>query len=212
MMALMDETTTAVDRIRAERVVAILRRVSEPARVVDELAAGGIRVIEVTLDSDRALQTIERLRAKTDLTVLAGTVRTPAHAEAAARAGAQACVAPALFPEVLERCRELGVPAIPGALTPTEIEAAMGFGAPLVKLFPARLLGPGYVRDVLEPLAGAQLIVTGGVDASNARAFLEAGAIAVGVGSALTGALDVEGEARRLLAEVTALPGPRLPP
>jgi 2-dehydro-3-deoxyphosphogluconate aldolase/(4S)-4-hydroxy-2-oxoglutarate aldolase len=212
MMALMDETTTAVDRIRAERVVAILRRVSELARVVDELAAGGIRVIEVTLDSDRALQTIERLRAKTDLTVLAGTVRTPAHAEAAARAGAQACVAPALAPEVLERCRKLGVPAIPGALTPTEIEAAMGFGAPLVKLFPARLLGPGYVRDVLAPLAGAQLIVTGGVDASNARSFLEAGAIAVGVGSALTGAVDVEGEARRLLAEVTALPGPPLPP
>jgi 2-dehydro-3-deoxyphosphogluconate aldolase / (4S)-4-hydroxy-2-oxoglutarate aldolase len=212
MMALMDETTTAVDRIRAERVVAILRRVSELARVVDELAAGGIRVIEVTLDSDRALQTIERLRAKTDLTVLAGTVRTPAHAEAAARAGAQACVTPALVREVVERCRELGVPAIPGALTPTEIEEAMGFGAPLVKLFPARLLGPGYVRDVLAPLAGAQLIVTGGVDASNARSFLEAGAIAVGVGSALTGAVDVEGEARRLLAEVTALPGPPLPP
>jgi 2-dehydro-3-deoxyphosphogluconate aldolase/(4S)-4-hydroxy-2-oxoglutarate aldolase len=202
-MAPMDETTTAVDRIRAERVVAILRRVSEPERVVDELAAGGISVVEVTLDSDRALETIERLRGSNELTVLAGTVRTPADAEAAASAGAQACVAPALVPEMLERCRELGVPAIPGALTPTEIETAVRLGASLVKLFPARLLGPGYVRDVLAPLTDAPLIVTGGVDASNARSFLDAGALAVGVGSALTGAVDVEGEARRLLAEVS---------
>jgi 2-dehydro-3-deoxyphosphogluconate aldolase / (4S)-4-hydroxy-2-oxoglutarate aldolase len=202
-MAPMDETTTAVDRIRAERVAAILRRVSEPERVVEELAAGGIRVVEVTLESDRALETIERLRGSNELTVLAGTVRTPADAEAAARAGAQACVAPALVPEMLERCRELGVPAIPGALTPTEIETAVRLGASLVKLFPARLLGPGYVRDVLAPLTDAPLIVTGGVDASNARSFLDAGALAVGVGSALTGAVDVEGEARRLLAEVS---------
>jgi 2-dehydro-3-deoxyphosphogluconate aldolase/(4S)-4-hydroxy-2-oxoglutarate aldolase len=212
MMALMDETTTAVDRIRAERAVAILRRVPEPERIVEELVAGGICVVEVTLDSDGALETIERLRRDTELTVLAGTVRTPADAEAAAAAGAQACVAPALVPEVLERCRELGVPAIPGVLTPSEIEAALGLGVPLVKLFPARLVGPGYVREVLAPLAGAQLIVTGGVDSTNARAFLEAGAVAVGVGSALTGAVDVEGEARRLLAEVSAMPGPAHPP
>jgi 2-dehydro-3-deoxyphosphogluconate aldolase / (4S)-4-hydroxy-2-oxoglutarate aldolase len=211
MIGLMNGTTTAVDRIRAERAVAILRRVSEPERVVAELASGGIRVIEVTLDSERALETIERLRRDPELTVLAGTVRTPADAEAAAGAGAQACVAPGFVPEMLERCRGLGVPAVPGVLTPSEIEAALAFGAPLVKLFPARLLGPGYVRDVLEPLGGAQLIVTGGVDSSNARAFLEAGAVAVGVGSALTGAVNVEEEARRLLAEVSASPGPPPP-
>jgi 2-dehydro-3-deoxyphosphogluconate aldolase/(4S)-4-hydroxy-2-oxoglutarate aldolase len=202
MMTFMSGASSAVDRIRAERVVAILRRVPDADRVVPALAAGGIRIVEITLDSDGALDTIERLRGNRELTVLAGTVRTPADAEAAAGAGAEACVSPALVPETVERCLELGVPAIPGALTPSEVEAAFALGVPLVKLFPGSLVGPGYVRDVLAPLAGVPLIVTGGVDLSNAREFLDAGAVAVGVGSALTGVADVESVARRLVAAV----------
>jgi 2-dehydro-3-deoxyphosphogluconate aldolase / (4S)-4-hydroxy-2-oxoglutarate aldolase len=204
MMTLMPGATSAVDRIRAERIVAVLRRVSSVESVVGELIAGGIRIVEVTLDSDGALEAIGRLRAKDGLTVLAGSVRTRADAEAAAGAGAEACVAPGLVPDMVERCQELGVPAIPGTLTPTEIERALALGAELVKLFPANALGPAYVRDVLAPLAGAELMVTGGIDASNARAFLDAGAVAVGTGSSLTGAADVESEARRLVAAVDA--------
>ena len=198
-MTLMAGATSAVDRIRGERVVAVLRRVLDVDPVVEALLAGGIRILEVTLDSEDALATIERLRARPEVNVLAGTVRTPEQADAAAAAGAEGCVAPALVPEVVERCRELGVPAIPGALTPSEIEAARALGAELVKLFPAGAIGPGYVRDVLVPLAGVPLIVTGGVDPSNARQFIDAGAVAVGVGSALTGSKDVEAEARRLV-------------
>lgn len=194
----------ALDRIRAERVVAVLRRVPEIDSVVEGLLAGGIRIVEITLDSDDALATIEELRARGDLTVLAGTVRTLQEAEAAVAAGAEACVAPALVPEMVERCRGLGVPAVPGALTPSEIEAARALGAELVKLFPGSLVGPGYVRDVLAPLTGVELIVTGGVDLSNARAFIEAGAVAVGVGSALTSAADVESQARKLVAQALA--------
>jgi 2-dehydro-3-deoxyphosphogluconate aldolase / (4S)-4-hydroxy-2-oxoglutarate aldolase len=192
----------ALDRIRAERVVAVLRRVSEFDSVVEALLAGGIRIVEITLDSDDALSTIGKLHARGDLNVLAGTVRTPQEAEAAVAAGAEACVAPALVPEMVERCRGLGVPAIAGALTPSEIEAARALGADLVKLFPGSLAGPGYVREVLAPLTGVELIVTGGVNVSNARAFIEAGAVAVGVGSALTSAADVEAEARGLVAAV----------
>jgi 2-dehydro-3-deoxyphosphogluconate aldolase / (4S)-4-hydroxy-2-oxoglutarate aldolase len=192
----------ALDRIRAERVVAVLRRVPEVDSVVEGLLAGGIRITEITLDSDDALATIEQVRARGDLTVLAGTVRTPQEAEAAVAAGAEACVAPALVPEMVERCRGLGVPAVPGALTPSELEAARALGAELVKLFPGSLVGPGYVRDVLAPLTGVELIVAGGVDLSNARAFIEAGAVAVGVGSALTSAADVETQARKLVAAV----------
>lgn len=192
----------ALDRIRAERVVAVLRRVAEVDSVVEGLLAGGIRIIEITLDSEDALANIERLRARGDLSVLAGTVRTPQEAEAAVGAGAEVCVAPALVPEMVERCRGLGVPAVPGALTPSELEAARALGAELVKLFPGSLVGPGYVRDVLAPLTGVELIVTGGVDLSNAPAFLEAGAVAVGVGSALTSAADVESQARKLVAAV----------
>jgi 2-dehydro-3-deoxyphosphogluconate aldolase/(4S)-4-hydroxy-2-oxoglutarate aldolase len=205
MMGFMTGATTAVDRIRAERLVAVLRRVPEVDAVVDALVAGGIRIVEVTLDSDRALEAIGRLRAIRELTVLAGTVRTPADAEAAAAAGADACVAPGLVPETVERCRQLGVPVVPGALTPSEIEAAQSLGAQLVKLFPGSLVGPGYVRDVLAPLAGVPLLVTGGVDFSNAREFIDAGAVAVGVGSALTGAADVESQARRLVAAVRSV-------
>ena len=192
-----------LDRIRAERVIAVLRRVPEPETVVDALVAAGIGIVEITLDSDGALGTIERLRARGGVIVLAGTVRTPEEAAAAAAAGAEACVAPTLVPAMVERCQALGLPAIPGALTPSELEAAKALGVELIKLFPASLGGPSYVRDVLAPLGRTELIVTGGVDASNARDFLAAGAVAVGVGSSLTGADDVEAEARRLVAAIS---------
>ena len=167
----------AVEIIEQERVVAILRKVPDVEATVDEL---GLRVIEVTLDSPSALDAIHALRARADVTVLAGTVRTGDEARGAIDAGAEAIVGPAFVPEVGAVCRELGVPWIPGALTPTELEAAWRAGAALVKLFPGRLGGPQYVRDVLAPLADLRLIVTGGIDTTNALEFLRAGAIAVG--------------------------------
>ena len=191
--------SAAIDAIRSRRVVAILRRIPDPERFVHALREGGIVVVEITLDSDGALETIARLRDDLELVVLAGTVRTAHEAEAAAEAGAQACVGPALVPEVLEACRALGLPAIPGVLTPTEVETARRLGAPMVKLFPAARLGPEYVRDLRGPLPDVPLLVTGGVDASNAGAFLRAGAAAVGVGSALVAAGDVAAAARDLV-------------
>src|SRR5438309_9048386 len=97
--------SAAIEAIRTRRVVAILRRVPDPERVVRALQEGGIAVVEITLDSEDALETIARLRDDPELVVLAGTVRTAQEAEAAAQAGAQACVGPALVPEVLEACR-----------------------------------------------------------------------------------------------------------
>jgi 2-dehydro-3-deoxyphosphogluconate aldolase/(4S)-4-hydroxy-2-oxoglutarate aldolase len=195
--------SAAIDAIRTRRVVAILRRVPDPLGVAAALREGGIAVLEITLDSDGALETIERLRRDPELVVLAGTVRTPAEAEAAARAGAQACVAPALVPEVVEACGRLGVPAIPGALTPTEVAAAWRLGAAMVKLFPAARVGPEYVRDLQGPLADVPLLATGGVDASNAAEFLRSGAAAVGVGSPLTAAPDVVAAARELVGSAS---------
>jgi 2-dehydro-3-deoxyphosphogluconate aldolase / (4S)-4-hydroxy-2-oxoglutarate aldolase len=187
---------SAIERIRRERLVAILRRVPDLDARVAALADAGVGVVEITLDDPHALGAIERARGRGDVTVLAGTVRRADQVDAAAAAGAEAVVGPALVREVVERAAELGIPAIPGALTPTEIELAWDAGAALVKLFPGGLGGPRYVRDVLAPLAGVPLLVTGGVDAQNARAFLDAGAVAVGVGSAL----DDPDEARRLVA------------
>ncbi len=193
---------SAIERIRAERLVAVLRDVDEVDRVVELLVAGGIRVVEVTLDSRDALGAIARARARGDVTVLAGTVRRVEQVDEAVEAGAEACVGPAFVPAVVARCVELGVPAIPGTLTPTEVETAWQAGAAMVKVFPGSLGGPRYVRELLAPLADVPLMVTGGVTAKSAEEYLAAGAAAVGVGSSLTAAGDVEGEARRLVEAV----------
>jgi 2-dehydro-3-deoxyphosphogluconate aldolase/(4S)-4-hydroxy-2-oxoglutarate aldolase len=166
-----------VERIERERVVAVLRKVDDVAATVERL---GLPVVEVTLDSPGALEAIAGLRERGDLTVIAGTVRTAEEARDAIAAGAEAVVGPATVPGVAAACGEAGVPWIPGALTPTEVEAAWRAGAALVKLFPARLGGPQYVRDVLAVLPDVRLVVTGGIDAANAVAFLHAGAVAVG--------------------------------
>jgi len=196
---------SAIERIREERVVAVLRDVSDVDGVVTALVAGGIRVVEVTLDSRDALEAIAGLAARGDVTVLAGTVRRPEQVDDAVRAGAEACVGPAFVSAVVERCLELGVAAVPGALTSSEVEAAWQAGAALVKLFPGSLGGPRYVRELLAPLADVPLLVTGGVNADNAAAFLAAGAVAVGAGSSLAAAADVEQAARELVEAVRAV-------
>lgn len=169
------------ERILAERLVAVLRGVEGVDAAVDTLAAAGVGVVEITLDSPDALTALGRARSRGDVTVLAGTVRSVEDVEAAVGAGAEGCVAPAFSGAVVARCLQLGVPVVPGALTPTEIEAAWRAGAALVKLFPARLGGPDYVADVLKPLTGVSLVCTGGVTAENAGAYLAAGAAAVGI-------------------------------
>jgi 2-dehydro-3-deoxyphosphogluconate aldolase/(4S)-4-hydroxy-2-oxoglutarate aldolase len=192
----------AIERIRAERLVAVLRRVADVDAVVDVLAGAGVGVVEVTMDDSGAAAAIERLRARGDVAVLAGTVRTAHDVDDAAAAGAEACVSPSFSDAVVTRCRELGLPAIPGALTPTEVEAAWRAGVALVKLFPGSLGGPRYVRELLAPLGDVPLLVTGGISADNAAEYLHAGAAAVGAGSSLSGASDVAAEARRLVAAV----------
>ena len=166
---------SAIERLCAERFVAILRRPPDLDAAAEELVAAGIGVLEITLDTPGALEAIARWRERA--TVLAGTVRTQAEADAATAAGAQALVSPTL---VLFQHK---VPHVPGAFTPTEIETAWRAGAPLVKLFPAGALGPAYVRALLAPLADVRLLATGGITAENAGDFLDAGAVAVGADS-----------------------------
>ena len=98
--------------------------------------------------------------------------------------GAAFAVSPVFDRDVLDAAVEAGLPFVPGAYSPTEIDAAWRAGATFVKLFPASSLGPSHVRELRGPLPSIETIATGGVDASNAIAFLEAGAVAVGIGSA----------------------------
>ncbi|MBA2381109.1 MAG: bifunctional 4-hydroxy-2-oxoglutarate aldolase/2-dehydro-3-deoxy-phosphogluconate aldolase [Chloroflexi bacterium] len=175
--------------IREQRLVAVLRRVEPRERLialVDDLVADGIRIVEITFDSADAAADLEAVRAHVGevACVGAGTIRTRDHLRAAIDAGAAFGVSPVLDDDILADALAAGMPFIPGAYTPTEIDAAWRAGATFVKLFPGSSLGPGHIRELHGPLPEIETIVTGGVDASNAVGFLQAGAVAVGIGSA----------------------------
>jgi 2-dehydro-3-deoxyphosphogluconate aldolase/(4S)-4-hydroxy-2-oxoglutarate aldolase len=189
-----------------DRVIAIARRL-DPARlpgVADALAAAGLRVLEVTLDSPDALGAIERLSAAGHV-VGAGTVLSLRDAADALAAGAAFLVAPHTDVDVVRWASSRGVPAMPGALTPTEVMTAWNAGAAAVKIFPASVAGPALVRELQGPLGFVPLVPSGGVTAETARALLDAGAAAVGLGSWLTGCPqdEVTARARALRSTLT---------
>jgi 2-dehydro-3-deoxyphosphogluconate aldolase/(4S)-4-hydroxy-2-oxoglutarate aldolase len=196
------------EAIRRYRAVAILRRLP-PASVdatVEAVLAGGFAAIEFTVDSEGAQDVIARWRAAGRSLVGAGTVRVVDDVELAAEAGAQFLVSPTYNEAVVERALELGLPSIPGALSPSEIDRAWHQGATFVKLFPGGVVGPAYLRAVLNPLQDVEIVVTGGVDATSARSFLDAGAVGVAVSTAQLddagGPAAIEAATRRLLAAV----------
>jgi len=135
-----------------------------------------------------------------------------ATARAVIDAGATFVVGPVFRPEVIDACHERGVPAIPGCFSPTEILAAHEAGADIVKVFPATMLGPQYIKDVRAPLPQVKLMPTGGVTLDNAGDWIRAGAVAVGIGSALVDAKAIDegrfavitGNARAVVANVAA--------
>jgi 2-dehydro-3-deoxyphosphogluconate aldolase / (4S)-4-hydroxy-2-oxoglutarate aldolase len=193
--------------IRDVRLIAVLRRIEPRDRliaIVDELVADGIGVIEITFDGADAANDLAAVRARVGAAawVGAGTLRTHDQLHAAIDAGAAFGVSPVLDHAVLDAALAAGLPFVPGAYTPTEADAAWRAGATFVKLFPGSSLGPSHVRELRGPLPELETIVTGGVDASSAATFLEAGAVAVGIGSAL--ARMSREERRSLVASVGA--------
>lgn len=198
--------------IRRHRLVVVLRRVAPQARLlalVSELADDGARAFEITFDAPTAQDDIvavrETLAARTDgpYIVGAGTVLRRGQLEGARRANADFAVAPVLDRDLVQTAVAEGLPFIPGAFTPTEIASAWAAGATFVKLFPASGVGPSFVRELRGPMPEVQLVPTGGIDATNAAAYLDAGAAAVGIGSAITKA---DAESRRSLVRGLAAP------
>lgn len=185
----MSEHATILETILKHRLIAIVRLGSEAGVVecVQALAEGGLKAIEITLNTPGALKAIAAARGAVDDSVMigAGTVLSTADVRRAADAGAQFVVSPDTQPNVIAASGDLGMVSIPGALTPTEVAAAMRSGADLVKLFPANLFGPGYVKDLLAPLDKARLVPTGGVRLENLGEWFQAGAVAVALGSSL---------------------------
>jgi 2-dehydro-3-deoxyphosphogluconate aldolase/(4S)-4-hydroxy-2-oxoglutarate aldolase len=155
--------------------------------VAEALKAGGMDVIEFTCSTPGAIDMIKQASAHFGDEVLmgAGTVLDPETARAAILAGAEFIVTPALNLDTVELCNRYGKPIVPGALTPTEILTAWQAGADMVKVFPASIGGPKYIKAVLAPLPQLRLVPTGGVSAENAAEYLKAGATALGVGGNL---------------------------
>lgn len=178
-------------RIRSERVIPVARGLdaTRAVQLAEALATGGLSVLEVTLESSHGIDAIRAL-AESDVTVGAGTVTSVAQAVSALEAGAEFLVSPHLDRELVEWASRNEVVHLPGGYTPTEVWNAWSMEVAAVKVFPAASGGAGHIRSLLGPYPNLVLVPTGGVDASNASEFLNAGAAAVGVGTWLTGSRD----------------------
>ncbi|HTI91306.1 MAG TPA: bifunctional 4-hydroxy-2-oxoglutarate aldolase/2-dehydro-3-deoxy-phosphogluconate aldolase [Puia sp.] len=179
---------TTLEQIFEHKIVAILRGCN-PANIVEisqALYEGGIRLLEITLNSPGALDAIQQVASQFGdrMVIGAGTVLTVDEANAAVTAGARFILSPSLDVELVRFTRDLGAVSVPGAFTATEILTAYRAGANIVKVFPASV-GPAYFRDIRGPLPQIPLMPTGGVSMDNIRDFQKAGAVAFGVGSAL---------------------------
>jgi 2-dehydro-3-deoxyphosphogluconate aldolase/(4S)-4-hydroxy-2-oxoglutarate aldolase len=175
------------DALTTHRLVAIVRG-AEARAAVRVLFESGIRLVEVSLTSPDALEVIAELASEVpeDGWLGVGTIRTPADVEGSLAAGATFAVSPATTVAV-QASVSAGLPILAGVLTPTEVEAALGYGADAVKLFPASLGGVDHLKALRAPFPDVPFVPVGGVGVAEAVAYLEAGAVAVGVGSPLLG-------------------------
>ncbi|GGK67338.1 bifunctional 4-hydroxy-2-oxoglutarate aldolase/2-dehydro-3-deoxy-phosphogluconate aldolase [Nocardia camponoti] len=184
----------AMEVIRADRALTVVRApvpISDPIALAESLAGAGIRAVELTFTTPDALDAVRAAAKVADAVIGIGTVVTREQAEQAIDAGARFLVTPALRPEVAELAVAQGVPVVMGAFTPSEVLAAIDMGAAAVKIFPARALGPTYLKDLRGPFPDVALIPSGGVNSGNAREFLRAGAIAVTAGTEVVAPSDV---------------------
>lgn len=179
---------TLIEQLRLARVVPVVRMRSavHAETAVDWLRGAGIRIFEITMTIPGAVALIGRLAANRDLLIGAGTVPDAATARACLEAGARFVVAPWIDPALSQPCRQAGAALMLGALTPTEVRAALAAGADVVKVFPASSAGgPGHVKALASVFPGVAFCPTGGVEPGNVAAYLGAGAAFVGMGGAL---------------------------
>ncbi|MEV4555480.1 bifunctional 4-hydroxy-2-oxoglutarate aldolase/2-dehydro-3-deoxy-phosphogluconate aldolase [Kitasatospora sp. NPDC049285] len=165
-------------------VIAVVRApvIPDAVALCEALAEGGIGWTELTFTTPEVTRHLARAAAA-GCRVGVGTVLTAAQAREGIEAGAAFLVTPGLRPAVAEVAREAGVPVVMGALTPSEVADALDLGAAAVKIFPAKAFGPGYFKDLRGPYPTVPLVASGGVNAGNAKAFMDHGALAVCAGT-----------------------------
>jgi 2-dehydro-3-deoxyphosphogluconate aldolase/(4S)-4-hydroxy-2-oxoglutarate aldolase len=185
-MPAVDET---LERLRDAAIVAVLRAdfADDAVRAADALVAAGVRAIEFTYTTPSAGRAVRdaRQRHGDDVLIGAGTIRSTHQVAEAVDAGADFLVSPHLQSELLGAMVASGRLALPGVLTPSEVAGALTMGAVAVKLFPAATAGIAHFKALRGPFPGLQVVPTGGIGVGDVRAWLDAGALAVGAGSEL---------------------------
>jgi 2-dehydro-3-deoxyphosphogluconate aldolase/(4S)-4-hydroxy-2-oxoglutarate aldolase len=202
-----------IDRLAAIGIVAVIRGAdaADAVAMSEALLRGGIRGIELTFSTPDNITALLRVKAlaPADAIVGVGTVRESAQVEKSVAAGADFIVSPHFEPEVAVAALEGKVPFLPGCMTPTEIVQAWQSGATAIKIFPANVLGPDFIKSLRGPLPDIPLMPTGGVSVNNLETWFASGAIAVGMGGNLAKGSpeSIEEEARRATAELKRIRG-----
>jgi Entner-Doudoroff aldolase len=184
-----------IEQIIKNKIIVIMRTVNTELLLptVKALYDGGIRLVEVTFDQSGTFHpshTAKQIGALNEtfgdhMLIGAGTVLTEEQVLYAYEAGAKYIISPNTDRHVIEKTVSLDMVSIPGAMTPSEIQNAHLYGADLIKVFPAGVVGEAFFKDTLAPLSHVKLIATGGIDVNNFKAFLKAGAVGAGIGSGL---------------------------
>lgn len=178
-----------VEEILNRKAVAVLRVKEEDKlqRVIEAIYDGGVSVAEITMTVPNAIKLIQQMNERLDKNIIigVGSVLNANTAEDAIKAGAKYVVSPIFKKEIIDTAHKFDVPSMPGCFTPTEIQTAFEYGADVVKVFPADVVGIEFFKAILAPLPHLKLMPTGGVSLANAGEWLKAGACAVGIGSAL---------------------------
>jgi 2-dehydro-3-deoxyphosphogluconate aldolase / (4S)-4-hydroxy-2-oxoglutarate aldolase len=186
------------------RVIPVLtvESADDAERACEALLAGGLTSVEITFRTDAAVAAIRRASGIDGLVVGAGTVLSVEQVHAAVEAGARFAVAPSTNPAVVEAAQRAGLPFVPGAATPTEIERARSLGCNVVKIFPASLVGgPAFIQAVSPVFPDVKFVPTGGVTAENLGAYLDLPSVLACGGTWITARLDgIEERAREAAA------------
>jgi len=177
------------EKIRQSKVIPVIRNATldNIISIVQSLQKGGIEAIEVTAETPKFLEVLKKAKDNFEGEILVGvgTVLDPETARLAIMAGADFVVTPTYNPEVIKVCNRYGILTISGAFTPTEILSAYENGAKIIKVFPAGVIGPKYIKNIKGPLPHIPLMVTGGIDIDEVKSYLDIGCVAVGLGSGL---------------------------
>lgn len=178
-----------ISAIKKYKICAIIRgaEAEKAVKIAQSLFDGGIKLIEVTFNTDKVIEMIEAIKRTMGdkMYVGAGTVLDQETAILAINAGAEFILSPSISEGMIKVCNRYGKVAIPGVMTPSEAVRAMELGADILKLFPAGELGPGYLKSIRNTLNHIEFIAVGGINLENAKSFMKSGAIGLGIGSSL---------------------------